>query len=124
MEVQSDRFGQNDRGRGGWEGAGLLECGLRSLGDNGLQGARFPQQQVPEGVSPWPCSGCRAEVVETAAWCSQPWWVGGAGLVWGVLMEKKDSSTCLLFPTADGRLWGLAPGGSGETHLGSLMAFR
>lgn len=51
------------------------------------------------------------------------WWVGGAALVWGC-PPGQDSSTCLLFPAADGRLRGLASGGSGETHLGSPMAFE
>lgn len=61
-----------------------------------LQGAGFPQQQVPEGVSPLPCSGCRGEVVENAVWCSQPWWVGGAGVVWGCPPGQEGQLNLLL----------------------------
>lgn len=37
LGVQSDRLGQSGWGRGAWEVAGLLECGLRSLRDMASQ---------------------------------------------------------------------------------------
>lgn len=120
MEVRSDRFG--------WGRGGSARCWASGVWPeitwwHGLQGAGFPQQQVPEGVPPG-----LALAVEVRWWKLQCSTLGPGGwvvLVWFgvVLLGGKDSSTCLLFPVADGRLRGLAPGGSGETHLGSPMAF-
>lgn len=124
----SDRFGKSgrrSRDGGGYSWASRVWPEIACNAASKVLGSF--SSRPPEDVSPGlPSAAGTVPRIGSAAWCPQPWrggrcWRRAGVVVLGLSSRGgKDASTCLLFPVADGRLRGPAPGGSGEKGASAL----